>query len=339
MSATVVSGINPGIQSINQFSQILEAIPAQGKAHFLIDADECAIQGAFGFDHYPGLGDPAWRLWCKGALNQLKDLKNDIEQNIDKFDLFGALSLYAALYANYRAVGDSAETIRAIQSSGNPVFALTARGSRQWYSVTLESDAIRILTKKHFDLIGVNFEQNIPDEMKSITVPIKVKYLDGRIASESVSIADGLMLTSNTSKLEFVVSVIKTSLFPPDRIVFIDDKKAAVQEVEKAVDLLNADRVKPIEYFGYHLTRVADERPDSNFDPVVSNVQLERLLFNSEILRGEAALVAASTVKNQLARDGIQEEQYGVESLRQILEKIKAHPEVMRKLNPNHFEF
>jgi hypothetical protein len=333
--SSILSGINPGIRTINQFSQILDAIPTQGKALFLIDADECAIQGAFGFDRLSGLGDPAWRLWCKGALNQLKELKNDIQENINQFDLFSAFSLYAAKYADYRAVGDFTDAIHAIQSSGNPAFVLTARGSRQWYSITLESDVIRTLTKKHFDVIGVNFEQNIPDEMKSITVPVKVKYLDSRVAHDDVSIADGLMFTSNTSKLDFLVNVIQNSGFSPDRIIFIDDKMAAVGEIEKAVNQinkLNESRVRPIEYFGYNLTFVADEQPE--FDPVVCNVQLERLLFNNEIITGEAALKAANEVKNQLASDGIHEEKYGVESLRLILEKVIMDRNVLNNLNP-----
>lgn len=326
-----MSSISSGISTIQHFSQILELPPTKGVPLYAIDADECAFEGAFGFEGYSGLGDPAWRLWCKSALNQLNELKSEIEANIDNFDLFSSLSLYAAVHADYRAVGDSAQTIKAIQDAGHPAFILTARGSRQWYSVTLESEVIRSLTRKQFAAMGITFEKNVPVEMKSITVPVNVKYLNGRVTTDNVSIADGLMFTSNSSKLDFIVNAINASGFNPSRIVFIDDKKNAVEEVEKAVKKLNEGRVKKIDFVGYHL-----QRPVERLDAVVTNIQLERLLFNEEIITGKAAVDAANAMKEELANEGVQAEQFGIESLKRLLERIKSDPEAMKKLNPNH---
>ncbi len=75
----------------------------------------------------------------------------------------------------------------------------------------------------------------------------------------------------------------------PTKIIFVDDKADSLIEVELAM------KKKGIPFLGFAYSRTAKEH--ANFDPMIANIQLDRLIATGQILSDEEAAAIKSKME------------------------------------------
>ena len=212
------------------------------------------------------LGSPSWRNWIKPKIAHFNS----------SFVLFDALTLHIAKNAAYKAVESStAKLIADLQESGHAVFAFTARGRSQWYTTDL--DGVDRFTHEQLLGAGMDFKRTqIPEKLLSL----EEKYF-----------LDGIIFAQHIAKGDLLKHLFKDLNYHPSLIVFVDDKLEQVQSVEKAV------KEAGIPFLGFWY-RHAEYLP-APFDPMLTNIQLEALLLQEELVDDATAGELASNLADE----------------------------------------
>lgn len=223
---------------------------------YLFDIDDTLIDNPF------CLGTSPWRQWVKSKLPKY---------NIN-FVLYDALTLFIAKNAPYKTVEPStAHLIADLQNEGHAVFAFTARGRSQWYTTNIEG--VDRFTQEQLQHAGIDFRNTqIPEELKSL---------------EATYFWEGIIFAQHIKKGDLLKHLFKDLKYNPSLIIFVDDKLDQVQSVEAAV------KEAGIPFMGFWYRRSEFDRKD--FNPMATNVQLEALLLQREIINDEVALELAKT--------------------------------------------
>lgn len=142
------------------------------------------------------------------------------------------------------------------------VLAFTSRGRNEWYSSQIPH--IDTITEKALKQVGLDFSKSKP------------------LAFDPFYFHDGIVYgTNNREKGELLVEFLRTNQLKPSRIVFVDDKKDSLVEVEGEMQKLG------IPFSGYVYQRTAADH--QNFDPVIANIQLDWLLNQNKVISDEEA--------------------------------------------------
>lgn len=160
--------------------------------------------------------------------------------------------------------------ISELQSRGIPTFAFTSRGRHEWYSSQIPD--IDLITEKLLLQIGIDFSQT-PLNAKLSLLPVLFSDFYHK----------GIIYTTNTrNKGELLLEIFEKTGYKPSKIIFVDDKIDSLVAVETTLNALN------IPFVGYAYSKTAQDHSD--FDPLVANIQLERLITSGEVLTDEQAL-------------------------------------------------
>lgn len=212
------------------------------------------------------LGCSQWRIWARQKLStQSRDL-----------ELFDRLLFYIAKHIPYQAVESSTSSLIAdLHHAGHTVLGLTARGRSYWYQTKIEE--IDRFTHKQLCDVGIDFANTrIPKGLQSLDPAYFYK---------------GIFFTNHILKGDFLTSLFTHVKYTPSLILFIDDHLEEVQSVEKAMQEIGV----PCIAFWYKRKYVNQQ----NFDAMMTNIQLESLLFRNEVIDDDSARVTAQTKQNE----------------------------------------
>lgn len=216
-------------------------------------------------DTETSLGTQAWRKFVRSRV----DSKTHDE-----------LTLFVFEKAPPKAVEPAIpEVIRELQSSGQTTFAFTSRGRHEWYASQIPD--IDLITEKVLNQVGIDFSKT---------------QLSGELALLPLIFPDlfheGVLYSGNTKdKGKLLTDLFEKTGYRPTKIIFVDDKADSLVSVEKAMT------EQGIPFTGFAYARTAKEHAD--FDPMVANIQLDRLITTGEVLSDEEAL----KIKNEAYSD------------------------------------
>lgn len=225
----------------------------------LFDIDDTLI------DNPTFLGSSPWRNWIKSKTAHFST----------NFVLYDALTLFIAKNGPYKTVEPSTSAlITDLQNQGQTVFAFTARGRSQWYTTHIEG--VDRFTHEQLRYAGIDFKKTV--------IPQALQALDPTYFYE------GIIFAKHIQKGDLFKQLFKDLNYTPSLILFVDDKLDQVQSVEAAVKEVG------IPFIGFWYRRSELDR--NNFNPKVTNIQLESLLLTGEIMCDETALELANINPN-----------------------------------------
>jgi hypothetical protein len=239
------------VEEIDTFDKILPEIDA--KTLVLLDLDETLIETPM------MLGGKAWRKYVKKLIEKVRSEK-EAEEIHDK------LTYFLAKRIAYIPVEKSTpDHIKTLQLKGTRIFGFTARGKYHWYD--LEAKDGQELTLLHLRQAGFDFSisQGLPHFEEHWS------YVSGVFFAYPLE-----------SKGELALDLFDNGACRPNKILFVDDKLAHVQDVDKVLGNLHIP-AKCYFYRHFDLHRT--------FDPMVSHIQLEKLLFENLLLSDAEAVV------------------------------------------------
>lgn len=201
-------------------------------------------------DSQISLGTQAWRKFVRTRVDP---------------HLHDELTLYVFQKVPSKAVEPmTASLIRSWQSQGVPVLAFTSRGRHEWYQTQVPH--IDLITEKALNSIGIDFSRT--------ELPYKLAYLEDCL---SCYYYHGIIYaTNNREKGDVLAFILKETRYRPDKVVAIDDKRESLETIEAALKPFD------IPFVGYVYSRTADDHRD--FDPMIANIQLNRLILTGQIL-------------------------------------------------------
>lgn len=250
--------------SSNNLQEIREhLLPVESKVKplVLLDFDDTLVRS--GSEEAAHLGGVKWRGDFRKLLSELQKT-NAITTNAP---LFECLTLLIAKSLTARAVQDNqtAELITQLENMGCKIMILTARGisgENAWYKLTISG--VESLTKNQMEQAGIAIK---PDS----TRPAHPNVFENIIFAQNKP-KDQILNDLFTKE---VLNASETS-----QILFIDDKKDAVESVSSAASKLE------IPYIGIHYTRV-EEIEKLEYHLLKSTIQLVSLLANQILLNQE----------------------------------------------------
>ena len=199
----------------------------------LIDVDNTLIESA------THLGSAQWRSYIRKKALALGYTTAESELILDKFWIF------VQHFVPVRLVDPAAPAvISQLQHSKTPVFALTAREPIEMTH-----------TQKQLESVDVKLS-NDDDRVLLSTAQPSLYH-------------EGVIYCGDNTKSQALRAFFEYMGYMPKKIIFIDDKQAQVEEVEKAVEEMG------IEYVGIRFSR-ADERVQA-FDANIADLQFSHL--------------------------------------------------------------
>jgi len=181
-----------------------------------------------------------------------------------------ALTLLTAKKVPHRAVeANTPKLIQSLQEKGYPVMALTSRGRAEWYSTQIEG--VDILTEKLLQKIGIDFTKSkLPNALSHLEETDYAPYYHA-----------GILYACHHEKGEILTNIFKDVGYLPGKVVFVDDKRDSLENVDAAMTQLG------IPFVGFWYTRTAQDHRD--FSPMVAHVQLAKLILENKIMSNEEA--------------------------------------------------
>ncbi|MGH2612884.1 MAG: DUF2608 domain-containing protein, partial [Rhabdochlamydiaceae bacterium] len=149
----------------------------------------------------------------------------------------------------------------------------------QWYTTTIEG--VDRFTYQQLSYVGIDF--------KKTKIPLELKSL------EATYFCDGIIFAQHIKKGDLLTHLFKDLKYHPSCIIFVDDKLDQVQSVEAAV------KAAGIPFTGFWYRRSELDR--KNFNPMITNIQLESLLLEGKIISDNTALELARTKQNAHPQD------------------------------------
>lgn len=224
---------------------------------YLIDIDDTLMDSPF------MLGSRAWRRYIRKAT------ENDTTKNWH--DLF---SLFIAQHHPWKTVEPMASHfVRELQAKGHIVCCLTARERKHWYDTPVND--VDQLTFNQLESIGISLNPQLLEE----TYP----YL-----AKAPEFFQGIFFADISHKGNYLLKLLKGAPPITHKVIFIDDMRHQVEAVSEALNQLG------IPHQCYHYT--ASEVQESNFDPLIANIQLYYLWISNGywILPNEEAKAIAA---------------------------------------------
>lgn len=239
------------IKEIKYIHQILPEIDCESMV--LFDLDDTLIEPS------TMLGGKAWRRYARNVLKKVKP-----EEEVTR--IHDRMTYHIAKRVPYVAIEEGAHDYwMVLQKHQIPVFGFTARGRQHWYDMPTsdgEELAVEHLRQAGFDLNS--WGEPVHDALFS-----------------HPSYAQRIFFTYPLKdKGEFVLHLFTQVRFRHTKVVFIDDKEETVHSVDKAFWQL---RIPSVCFYYRHVDLF---RP---FDPMIANIQLEKLFFENIVLSNEEA--------------------------------------------------
>ena len=156
---------------------------------------------------------------------------------------------------------DTVDLILGLQEKEIDVIALTARKKHPFYLKTADVETYQSLKNINIDFYKKPFV-------------FKDRPLD--------AFSKGIIYTDYQLKGPFLKRFLETIENKPSKIIFIDDQLYHVKSVEETVEGLS------IPFVGYHYTYPEKNYP--TFDPLLLNIQLEKMVMEGVILSDAEAL-------------------------------------------------
>lgn len=207
-------------------------------------------------DTETSLGTQAWRKFVRSRV----DSKTHDELTLFVFEKVPPKAVEPAI----------PDLIHELQSSGQVTFAFTSRGRHEWYGTQIPD--IDLITEKVLNQVGIDFSKT---------------QLNGALALLPLEFSDlfheGVIYSTNfKDKGKLLTSLFEKTGYRPSKIIFVDDKADSLVSVEKAMAEIG------IPFTGFAYSRTAKEH--AGFDPMIANIQLDRLITSDEVLSDEEAL-------------------------------------------------
>ncbi len=153
--------------------------------------------------------------------------------------------------------------IQKLQEKNILTLCLTARGKTLWYSTPI--DDIEKLTKQQLTSVNINLaHKSIPEYF-----------------AEVPAYSEGILFSAGQAKGKFLKDLLQKLNYFPKRVILIDDKREELLSVEKTLEEMD------IPFLGLWYRAVENNRKE--FNPHISNVQLEKLLSENMLLSDEEA--------------------------------------------------
>lgn len=200
------------------------------------------------------LGSKGWRKFVKNVAPEVHD----------KLTLFLAYQVPVV-----SAEPITSRFIKELEAKGYAVCGLTGRERNIWYNTPAE--AIDILTINQLASVGIYFDVET-FEATYPTLASDFEYYEGVFFANTEAKGDYLRKILHT--------IAQTSEMPT-KIICIDDK---LSQIESLVSVL---KEFDVDYQGYWYCGT-DEKA-KKFHPMVTNIQLEKLLFQDLIITDEEA--------------------------------------------------
>lgn len=220
-------------------------------------------------DSQVSLGTSPWRKYVKKLAPNWKD-----NPGVNVHD---QLTLFSAKYVPHRSVEPlTPQLIKKWQQDGIVVMALTSRGKSEWYDTEIEG--VDVLTENLLKKAGIDFTlTQLPPGFDSLDSSFDLTY--GR----------GILYATHGSKEELIQAILEATNYHPKKIVFVDDKKESLDNVDVAMKALG------IPFTGYWYRRTAEDHRD--FNPMIAHIQLETLLIHGKLLTDQEAQQILNAMK------------------------------------------
>ncbi len=230
----IAENVVPQVFHIESLSQVSNNHPP--KTLFLFDIDDTI------FDSFSMLGSKAWRRYIVEATKKIDPSEN-------WHDIF---SYALAQKHPLRAVEEiTSSFVQNLQSKEFVVCGFTSRERKLWYDMTQEG--VDILTVQQLSSVDVNFNNGSVENI----------YPD---LARNPEYFNGVFFANIEPKGNYLLHLLKTSSFLPEKIVFIDDKLSQVESVASALAELGI----PHESYLYSAT----DKKGKSFNPLIANIQL-----------------------------------------------------------------
>jgi hypothetical protein len=239
------------IREIDQIAEILTEVREDSLV--LLDIDETLIEMPI------MLGGKAWRSYAIDVLAATRPEDEAIK-------IHDKLTYFIVMHVPYRAIERSAnDCFDVFRKRGAAVFGLTARGKNYWYDMpSADGEELTIL---HLKQAGFNFE-------------ISSGLIDETVFSHP-SFGRGIFFVYPLEdKGELILELFTKEKIRPSNVIFVDDKIENVHSVSHAFEQLQIPAI------GFHYRHIDLYR---HFDPMIANIQLEKLLLENTILSDESA--------------------------------------------------
>lgn len=241
---------------VQEISRIREILPeVSSDSIVLFDIDETLIETPI------MLGGKGWRRYVKNLLKMTKS-EEEVTEIHDK------ITYFIAKHVPYIAIEeDSCLCWNELQKTQIPVFCFTARGKHHWYDMPSsdgEELAVRHLKQAGFDL------------------SLWSSHVDDALLLHSSYAQRVFFAYPIEDKGDLVLSLFAQAQSRPSKVVFIDDKMENVLSVDRAFEQLGI----PAICFCYRHIDL-----HRSFDPMIANIQLEKLFFEDTILSDKEAML------------------------------------------------
>lgn len=195
-----------------------------------------------------GLGSDQWYEWQKG----LSEIDPCNPKSVgDRFAAQGSLYFASAMRPTQT---DGAAQVRAIQATGVPVIALTARGMD-----------FRLQTFRELRRNGFSFSYSAIGPQGGYMEPF-MPIKDGRLSLYE----DGVFLTAGQHKGQMLYALLeKTGFGMPSVIVMADDKQKNLDAIKETFSALDV----PVHAWRY----TGEDENVSGFDPELANTQWQSI--------------------------------------------------------------
>jgi hypothetical protein len=207
-------------------------------------------------DSSTSLGTQAWRKWIRQRLSP---------------ELHDRLSLFVFEHIPQKCPeSEIVEWIRHLQSQGIVALGFTSRGRSEWYGSAIPDVDTR--TELRLLELGIDFSQT---RLSNALVALPQRFPDYYRA--------GVIYTGNSrDKGELLAEIFSKTQYTPSKIIYIDDKKDSLQEVQQVMQAMG------IPFVGYQYTRTARDHRD--FDPLVAAIQFAGLISQGQVLTDAEAI-------------------------------------------------
>jgi hypothetical protein len=220
-------------------------------------------------DSVLSLGSKPWRHYIRRNLRKTQDLEQ-------AGNLHDQWTFYVATSIPVKPVQkEIVEWIDTLQQKEIPVFCLTGRGRKVWYSTIV--DKVDNFTDFQLRSMGI--------DLKKSKVPEELKNADPQLFH------NGVFYTDPYTKGGFVEKILDETGYQPKKIVVVDDQFHQLLSLDEKLNEAGIDHICVL----YQKA----EKERKNFNPLVALLQLESLfekgfpLYEDEAI--EKAKVADTT--------------------------------------------
>ncbi len=217
------------------------------------------------------LSDHDWRLFFEQHVHQLLGEGPHADQIINKvkYDIVTRIPK--------RSVEDvTPKIIATLQQNKIPVLGLTRKSPQTDFASNFGE-----ITSSHLRSLGIDLERTFD----YLTIERNIQE------DRSYYLLDGIIFTVKQSEGPAIVSLIKSLLFSPERLIVVDNNQNSLVEIEKAIVATGID------FRGFRYT--AKEKKKLVFDPILGIIQLFEFYEKGALMSDEEALKIKATQSDE----------------------------------------